>query len=384
MTKSIITGLGVLTVVTALLLWLAGVYEISSAGALALGFIGFVLTIFFARFGGFKPFFPAAEDVMRVAKQESHSGHSSANRSLVGVGAEADPSESLFGSQTRDPSPRPPVVRRVFSDDEGDVDQIDDEDSHETHPPLFGEALSEQLAIEHSIEDHITWPNDDDDDGGEEVESHSLFKERGGFVGSLRTSEAVAESAADVELEGSSTATAVIGVDRDSHRVAADTEAHVDPEEFGVEPSVDADIDIEELDAEELAASLDALEPADPYQAAAETDYVAEPVVTEPTGLAVASGTELPVVISPPTTLELHKYSSTEILEVVKTQEGVLVDTLIEEGVLSTSGPLTDKDIRTMVFVAVSSNELIDVLTQAQQEAVALNGGGEHALSAGD
>ena len=153
----------------------------------------------------------------------------------------------------------------------------------------------------------------------------------------------------------------------------------VEAESSGDEPGVD----IEDIDAEKLAAALDSIEPADPSESTVEVDYVSEPVVTASTGLSVGSGTELPVVVQTPAPVELHKYSSSEIMAVVKTQEGHLVDTLIDEGVLSTQGPLTDKDIRTMVFVAVSSTELIEVLTEGQKDAVALNGGGNHALESG-
>ena len=66
--------------------------------------------------------------------------------------------------------------------------------------------------------------------------------------------------------------------------------------------------------------------------------------------------------------VELLKYSSSEIAAVVKEQESALVDTLIDEGLLTTDGPITDRDVRTMVFVAVSSTELVDVLTSTHDE----------------
>ncbi len=350
MSKSIITGLGVLAVVTALLLWLAGVYEMSSAGALALGFVGFVFTILFARFGGFKPFFPEV-----AAQYESQSEvHSWKIWNLVGVGAQSDVTESLFADRAPVTPPPATIGEHIFPDNEGDDEHGEDEHgedeqtSNETHPPLFAEALTEQLAAERPTEDHIRWVNDGDG------HVHPVVPQPNGFVDGLQADQTAHESATDID---------------------ADTDVHLDD---------DADVHLEDLDAEELAASLDALEPTEPSEAAVEVDYVAEPMVIESTGLAVAGGTELPVVVGTPAPLELHKYSASEIMSVVKNQEGALVDTLIEEGVLSTSGPITDKDIRTMVFVAVSSNELIDVLTQAQREAVALNGGGDHALGTGD
>ncbi|MFW2380137.1 MAG: hypothetical protein ACN4GZ_00150 [Acidimicrobiales bacterium] len=445
MTKSIISGLGLLAVVMAILLWLVGVYEMSPAGALATGFIGFVFAVFFARFGGFKPFFPGVEGASDgVATAEVRASGSSSSRRLVGVGAEADSSVSLFGERSPE---SPPTVRM-----EGPEVAEHGEDSDESEvprAPLFGEALSEQLAGDRSAGEEL--------DQAQGPVHEYVTQEPTGFVQGLRDAEQPppAEDADSAKTSGiavdddpewvgtdalDSTGHSTVdsatgdtahdddlvetthdGADDDEDDLAdavltADdqapgrTDATREPidgpsadageaatsvavpestdtrDDIGaeLEDELDGDVDLEDLDAEELAASLDALEPTDPAESAVEVDYVAEPMVTESTGLAVASGTELPVVVETPAPLELHKYSPAEIMSVVKSQEGVLVDTLIEEGVLSTAGPITDKDIRTMVFVAVSSNELIEVLTEAQREAVALNGGGDHALGTGD
>jgi hypothetical protein len=370
MSRSIITGLGVLAVVTALLLWLAGVYEMSSAGALALGFIGFVFTILFARFGGFKPFFPVVEPGDSAESQSGFNGRKIWN--LVGVGAESTASESLFAERT--PVTPPPVrtSEHIFPDAEDE----DEEPNQEQHPPLFTEALTQQLATERPTEEHIRWV----DDGAGHV--HPVVPQPSGFVESLQADRGADESVGDIQGREPLADTDELDADELDAGEADTDEIEVEAEDAPIDS--DADVDLEDLDAEELAASLDELEPANPSEAAVEVDYVTEPMVMESTGLAVTSGTELPVVVETPAALELHKYSSSEIMSVVKNQEGLLVDTLIDEGVLSTSGPITDKDIRTMVFVAVSSNELIDVLTQAQRDAVALNGGSEHALGTGD
>ncbi len=426
MTKSIISGLGLLAVVMAILLGVAGVYEMSEASALAMGFVGFVFAIFFARFGGFKPFFPPVESATTT---DELLARAASTKRLVGVGAEHDSAESLFG----DRSPRTPSAVRIisptFGDDPEPAHDADEEPDH-AHTPLFGEALSEQLAVDRAAgEQH---PAD-----GPQLERTPAAAAPTGFVQGLQAGEeAVAEDAEqsqrspDIQVEvdpgwvgavpadredtpdahdqgippaeeATETAAAETVADETAHPVeaeraaeptsdeASDADAAVDTDADTAAASddgsdVESDIDLEDLDAEELVEALDALEQTDPSDSAVQADYVIEPTVTQSSGLAVAAGTDLPVVVETPAPLELHKYSTSEIMSVVKSQESVLVDTLIEEGVLSTTGPLTDKDIRTMVFVAVSSNELIEVLTQAQQEAVALDGGGEHALGTGD
>ena len=44
--------------------------------------------------------------------------------------------------------------------------------------------------------------------------------------------------------------------------------------------------------------------------------------------------------------------------EALRLGEATVVDTLINQGMLSTDGPITDRDVRTMVYVAFTSNEL--------------------------
>ncbi len=370
MTKSIITGLGVLAAVVALALAVLGVWETGLSGLLTIWFVGFIWLIFFARFGGFKPFFAddelAEEGVVRQAEN-------AAPRSLVSVGAEGE-SQSLFGE--REPLTPPTVRGAVF-----------DESRQPVAESIPGETLFDDIQNPTPVEKspiRIKWPDDSPrtNSGADGPSSEATIDE---------PTRAVADSK-----------TELVEVD---HRVGDDTDSTDDREDVGEDadlastapspaqaPTIRSDIDVtvstgpvelDDFDAENLAASMDSLAPADPATSPA-IDYRPEPVVSASTGLAVATGTDLPVVVNTPAPLELHRYTSNEIMDVVRTQESHLVDTLIDEGVLSTEGPLTDKDIRTMVFVAVSSTELIDVLTEGQREAVALQRGSKSELGTGD
>ncbi len=114
-------------------------------------------------------------------------------------------------------------------------------------------------------------------------------------------------------------------------------------------------------------------------------DDMARPAITDPehrierrrkapgsgvgrTLVAAPAKADLTVTTAGGSEVELHKYSSSEIAAVVKAQEGALVETLIDEGLLTTDGPITDRDVRTMVFVAVSSNELVELLTSEHDD----------------
>lgn len=131
----------------------------------------------------------------------------------------------------------------------------------------------------------------------------------------------------------------------------------------------------EDRSAEEIVVGEEVSPESDPHDINESSD--------EGLALATSQSDQLPVVMKSPTALEIQKYSPTEILAVVRAQESELVDTLIGEGVLTTSGPITDKDVRTMLFVAVSSNELIDVLTEASGDSPKLRAGSRAALPKG-
>ena len=455
MTKSIFTLVGVLVTFAAIMAGLAGAFELTAGLAVALLFVWFIFAIFFARFGGFKPFF-AAEDDTFAEGAEGAFATDSGTRRLISVGAEVDESQSLFGERgpisTDGAQARTPIF---------DKNSADDSELHRQRTSLFGEALSDRLEAERLDTDTplesrdrgasgIKWADPgligeeqtepeligDEEARSEVVEAESEATAKNGIVvdddpdwvgrtvdeadiddseedaaeGELQDLEddaeedlAVDDEQDDVEpdvieaniieideveadiLEIEADAVEIDVIEADILEIEAEEEFTedlvVEISDSGTETS--DNVDLEDIDAEKLAAAFDSIAPADASDPPVQVDYVSEPVVTASTGLSVGSGTELPVVVQTPAPLELHKYTSSEIMAVVKTQEGHLVDTLIDEGVLSTEGPLTDKDIRTMVFVAVSSTELIEVLTEGQKDAVALNGGGNHALESG-
>ncbi len=485
MTKSVLTGVGVVVMFVVIMAGLAGAYELTAPLAVAWLFLFVVFAILFAGFGGFKPFFAADETAMDSQLVSDHLAKDSSKRRLISVGAEVDEAQSLFDE--REPISSENVEARTVrfdaSESPSDVDLIP------PRAPLFGEALSDRLEserrdatgsdelestgiewaddapVDDGVEDEDLVDEDLVDDAADETETQALgivVEENPDWVADGESAEeevvevldvevvddevvdsevvgdeildeaVVHEEAIEAELldeaeveeadpdDGTTDEVAYDDVEVEDEADLEGTEAEdIEAEDIETEDaaedadedvldadevleveevldvveveavaadeeSVDAaEVDLEDIDAEKLAAALDSIAPVDPADSTVEVDYVSEPIVTASTGLSVGSGTELPVVVQTPAPLELHKYSSSEIMAVVKTQESHLVDTLIDEGVLSTEGPLTDKDIRTMVFVAVSSTELIDVLTEGQQEAVALNGGGNHALESG-
>ncbi len=89
-----------------------------------------------------------------------------------------------------------------------------------------------------------------------------------------------------------------------------------------------------------------------------------------------SNGTSQAVVTSEPTFIQLSDYTNDDLVASVKAGEASLVSALTESGMLSTEGALTDTDVATMVFVAVSSDDLLRVLLagkQAESEAEALS-----------
>lgn len=60
---------------------------------------------------------------------------------------------------------------------------------------------------------------------------------------------------------------------------------------------------------------------------------------------------------------EVHAYPAAGSVDVaIKAGEVEVIATLIEQGMLSTDGPISDRDVRTMVYVAFTSNELRKLL----------------------
>lgn len=101
---------------------------------------------------------------------------------------------------------------------------------------------------------------------------------------------------------------------------------------------------------------------------------LAEP--NETTELVTRTASSPAIVTSEPTFIELGGYSNDELLRSVRAGEASLVSVLTESGMLSTEGPVTDADVATMVFVAVSSDDLLRALLEgkeAEEQASALS-----------
>lgn len=82
------------------------------------------------------------------------------------------------------------------------------------------------------------------------------------------------------------------------------------------------------------------------------------------------------VETSEPIFIQLADYSNEDLVESVRAGEVALVSALTETGMLSAEGELTDTDVATMVFVAVSSDDLLRTLIagkEAEAEAAALS-----------
>ncbi len=88
MTRSMVTGGVTLVMIVVIVLSLVGVYDASPAVQLSWGLVGFLATILFARFGGFKPFFES--DAGPPADVEPTSPPERATGRLISVGATND------------------------------------------------------------------------------------------------------------------------------------------------------------------------------------------------------------------------------------------------------------------------------------------------------
>ncbi len=272
MTRSIVTGGVALVMIVFIVLSLVGGYDTSPAVQLSWGLVGFVATILFARFGGFKPFFESDPDppegIATTSAAERAAGR------LVSVGATTDPvvkPPTLFNDREPFETASPPVDEATDDGDDAAIlerrrDDATDNDQPDTSP-LFDETT------------------DDDATDNDQPDTSAIFDEE--------------------PTEG---------------------RAGPDPEHPAMDKGVGRTL-------------------------------VAAPARADVT-VTTAAGAQV----------ELHKYSSSEIAAVVKAQEGALVETLIGEGLLTTYGPITDRDVRTMVFVAVSSNELVELLTSEPDE----------------
>lgn len=418
MTKSIVSGGVVLVAVVVIVLGLIGVYDLSDSGLLSWGAVGLVATILFASFGGFKPFFALADRGRRHPSWETDSAGeqepavngetqvaSPAARRLISVGAdpESPPRRPLFEA-------RPPVVHPLET--ESDDEESSTPRQRPPRRPLFGEALGERLAEERPAADRA----DQDEPEGEEAldtehegpDSAAETPPPEGVEGADdatidETVDGVDETAVDAPAAGivaepdpawvsaADEDTGPAAADEDDleheteppegeaaleHEAAAEIEAEPDVElevepdaELEAEPAGEAEEQADELteeNGEEAPASERAPELDSEAVAEIRTDHSDR---TEPEHEQPVETTELPVALTAPGAIDLHRYSAGEVMSIVKAQEGDLVESLISEGLLTTDGPITDRDVRTMIFVAVSSSELIEVLTSAYEEA---------------
>lgn len=414
MTKSIVSGGVVLGAVVVIVLGLIGVYDLNDSGLLSWGAVGLVATILFASFGGFKPFFALSDRSLRRPGWETDSAEdreeepavngesevaSPAARRLISVGAdpESPPRRPLF--EARPLVVHPPEI-------ESDAAEPTTLRQRPPRRPLFGEALGERLAEERPATDRADQEGSEDGEVPDaEPESEDSAAEtpptaEGGERGEEDPVDTLDEPVAGIVVD--TDPDWVSAGDEDTGPATSDdgegvqqlqTVSHVEPEaeaeveaepevELEVEPDTDGEAepageseDLTDQLTEELPEEREEEAPAEPA-GELDSEVVAEISTddadrTDPErdGEEPFETTELPVALTAPGAIDLHRYSAGEVLSIVKAQEGDLVESLISEGLLTTDGPITDRDVRTMIFVAVSSSELIEVLTSAFDEA---------------
>lgn len=389
MTKSIVSGGVVLVAVVVIVLGLFGVYDLSDAGLLSWGAVGMIATILFAAFGGFKPFFATAEPEQdTLFEQRQPVDHSQYARVIRQDHEETDHSADTMPTLISVGADQETTRRRSLFEAKPES-EANESDSHRSdsvpHQTLFSDVLGERLAQDRPVESAENggsanrWKNDDDpgldgDDGGvvDRGDGDRNDADRDG----VGTSPGDDPDSADVVDEDGPASGIVVDenpawVDSDEQDDTASEAPATDALEHVGEPDIAGADEVDEL----LETQGGPAEERDLGGAvgASETEGVA-PEVDTPSGID-APTTQLPATLAPPPAIELHAYSSDEVMTVVKAQERDLVETLIGEGLLTTEGPITDRDVRTMVFVAVSSTELIEVLTAS------LDGGvdGQHA-----
>ncbi len=71
---------------------------------------------------------------------------------------------------------------------------------------------------------------------------------------------------------------------------------------------------------------------------------------------------EPPLKVSVPHNVDLENYTDSELVSTVKRSEESVIRSMVDRGHLSGTGPLTDHDVATMLFLSWTSQDLIDEL----------------------
>ena len=133
----------------------------------------------------------------------------------------------------------------------------------------------------------------------------------------------------------------------------------VDPFTVDTEDGIEtADVDVVESsdveEASEQETQAEQLDQAEQRQIEA-AQYAAQPR-TELIDLTNEEPTKEPAPVAHLS--EKRAAKAKQLTSVIRAGELQVINTLIEQGMLSTDGPITDRDVRTMVYVAFTSNEL--------------------------
>ena len=127
------------------------------------------------------------------------------------------------------------------------------------------------------------------------------------------------------------------------------------------------DVNDESLDAVPGSGDADVPDPIDDLIDTGEVDFPVVPTVIEPVE---------PVRPAPPIPIPApDSQPADKLTAAIRSGELQVIKSLISQGMLSTHGPITDRDVRTMVYVAFTSNELRKLI---------LAGGTPDGIRAGD
>lgn len=278
----------------------------------------------------------ATDGVFGVPRVISSRVGSAATAAGVGAAATASAAATYFGSDSDVEAEQPSSLEAALFASDPDVDgpHVDDGGADSPAVSIFGRSDSDEP------EDELEVVELDDLEGTDDINAAEVEDLE---VEDLEIEDLDTEDLEDVEY---------LEVVEDAN--AEDLEEILEVEE--VQDYVE-DTEVEDTEVEAIN---------DVAEGVVEVDTTVADGLADSTGLqevAEDSTTVVFPVSSPATDVEVRRYTSTEVMATVKKQESHLVDTLIHEGLLTTEGPITDRDVRTMVFVAVSSKELVEVLT---------------------